>query len=269
MDNRNEGNWETINRNRDFMKFTSLEKFQALQTSVKTDQTKKLPQPPLGYPCKGQITELECGFDCDMNISYANLLDLRRSVRVFDENIQITQKQLAFLLWSAQGVQEIRGNNYATFRPVPSGGARHPFELYFIAISVEGLKQGIYRYAPLEHTGEKRAAIEYKSDIENCDTIISEIFLHYPPKNASLILLISCVAYRAEWRYGHMAHRAMLIDLGHVGQNIMLSSAALGLGSCCYAAYDQDLCDQLLCLDSHEEYTVYVCSAGSISKQRL
>jgi nitroreductase len=58
----------------------------------------------------------------------------------------------------------------------------------------------------------------------------------------------------------------MLIDLGHIGQNIMLSASAVGLGSCCYAAYDQDLCDKMLCIDGKEEFTVYVCTVGTIEK---
>jgi len=95
---------------------------------------------------------------------------------------------------------------------------------------------------------------------------ISEIFLKYPPKNASVILLLSCVPYIKEWRYGYLAHRPILMDLGHVGQNIMFSSTAMGLGSCCYAAYDQDLCDKILGIDGQEEFTVYVCAVGNICK---
>ena len=266
MEIRNEGAWEEINRNRDFMKFDFSNT--SLKSDVKSDQDKKLPQPPLGNACKGKIIELQSDFEHDMeNISYANLLDIRRSERVFNADIPMTQTQLAFLLWSTQGVQKIHGNNYCTFRPVPSGGARHSFELYFIARAVEGLKQGIYRYAPFEHVGEKRAAVELISEIDDCESKILELFLGYKgPENASVILLLSCVAYRSEWRYGTFAHRAMLIDLGHVGQNIMLSASAMGLGSCCYAAYDQDLCDRILCIDGYEEYTVYACTVGSIRK---
>jgi len=266
MDIRNEGFDDEIKCGRNFMKFVNMENFMKTQEIVKTDQTKKLPQPPLGHACKGEIIELDSDFDHEtLNVSYASILDIRRSVRVF-EDTAVTQKQLAFLLWSTQGIQEVRNNGYATFRPVPSGGARHPFELYFIARSVEGLKQGIYRYAPLEHAGEKKAAVEFMGALDDIDSKISGLFLNYPPKNASVILIISCVAYRSEWRYCMLAHRPMLIDLGHAGQNIMLSAAAMGLGSCCYAAFDQQLCDNILNIDGTEEYTVYVCSMGKPRK---
>jgi len=80
--------------------------------------------------------------------------------------------------------------------------------------------------------------------------------------SAPVVVYLTCVAYRAEWRYSIMAHRVVLIDLGHVGQNLMLSASAMGLGSCCIAAYDQTLCDQALGIDGYEEYTVYACTIG-------
>jgi hypothetical protein len=49
-----------------------------------------------------------------------------------------------------------------------------------------------------------------------------------------------------EWRYGLAAHRVILIDVGHVCQNLYLASEALGAGTCAVAAYDQDLMDRLL-----------------------
>jgi nitroreductase len=46
----------------------------------------------------------------------------------------------------------------------------------------------------------------------------------------------------------------------------MLSAAALGLGSCCIAAYDQKLCDEALGLDGIGEYTVYAIPVGYVKK---
>jgi SagB-type dehydrogenase family enzyme len=174
---------------------------------------------------------------------------------------------LAFLLWSSQGIQEIRGRNYATFRPVASGGARHAFETYFIARNVEGLKPGIYRYLPLEHVGEKRASVEFINKPEDIEHSISDMLVGQRfAAEAGVVIFMSCVVYRAEWRYSHMAHRVALMDSGHVGQNWMLSASAMGLGSCCFAAFDQKICDETLGLDGFEEFMVYACSVGRIRK---
>ena len=258
-DTRNEGVWDEIRKNRDFMKCPDFK----IEMS-ETDQEKRMQQPPLCHEPKGEVIELSARFDSVLPVaSYMELLDTRRSERFYDKNAPMSQDQLAFLLWSTQGVQRIEGNNYATLRPVPSGGARHPFETYFAAKSVEGLRPGMYHYLPLEHIGEKRVSVEFLGEIDDYGSRISEMLAGQKwAASASVVVLISCVAYRSEWRYKALAHRVALIDLGHVGQNLMLSASAMGLGSCCVAAYDQTLCDDLLGLDGFEEYTVYTCAVG-------
>jgi len=258
-DVRNEGMWGEIDRNRDYMKCPD---FSVIMPN--TDQEKKLPQPPLAKDGKGEIIRLQDDFEgVIINGSYTDLLDIRRSERVYDRKTPLSQSQLAFLLWSIQGVQSIRGANYAALRPAPSGGARHPFEAYFIARDVEGLGKGIYHYLPLEHVGEKHVAIEFIGELPDREKRVTEMLAGQKwAALAPVVVFLSCIAYRAEWRYSSMAHRVVLIDLGHVGQNLMLSASAMGLGSCCMAAYDQGACDKVLGLDGYEEYTVYACAVG-------
>ena len=55
----------------------------------------------------------------------------------------LSLEELAFLLWATQGVTERHGDE-ATFRPVPSAGARHAFETYLYCRRVEKLEEGIY-----------------------------------------------------------------------------------------------------------------------------
>lgn len=259
-DIRNEGMWDKIDSSRDSMK---CPEFSA--TMSQSDQQKGLPQPPLCKGAVGEIIEIPANFENVISHGlYTDLLDIRRTERVYDAGKPMSLDQLAFLLWSTQGIQEIRGDNYATLRPVPSGGARHSFEIYIIAQNVDGLEPGIYHYLPLEHVGEKRVAIEFIDKIPNEKESVADMLAGQKwTAAAPVILVLSFVAYRSEWRYVSMAHRVALIDLGHVGQNIMLSASAMGLGSCCLAAYDQKLCDEALGLDGYEEYTVYACTVGS------
>jgi len=260
-DIRNEGKWDTIDFNRDFMKCPDF-----TGRTDRSDQEKDLPQPPLSKDkdAKSKVIEISADFSGVITgDSYSSLLDIRRSERSYDIETPLTQNQLAFILWSTQGVQDIIGENYATLRPAPSGGARHPFETYFIARNVEGLEPGLYHYLPLEHVGDKRVAIEYLGEFADHKERITNMLVGQKwASNAPVVVFYSCVAYRAEWRYSCFAHRVVLIDLGHVGQNFMLSAAAMGLGSCCMAAYDQKLCDEALGFDGYEEYTVYACSIG-------
>jgi len=242
--------------NRKFMQCPSFKNIM-----FESDQTKGIDPPPFSNPIKGEVTILPSFEGILTTPDYMQLLDTRRSLREYSGKA-MTQAQLAFMLWSAQGVQSYRGN-VATFRTVPSGGARHPFETYIAVQNVEGLEPDLYRYLPLENVGEKTAKIERLGPIEDYANKITNMLAGQAwAAKAPIILFYTCVAYRAEWRYSSAAHRVVLIDLGHLGQNVMLSAVALGLGSCCMAAYDQQACDEVLGVDGLNEYTVYAVSVG-------
>ena len=57
---------------------------------------------------------------------------------------------------------------------------------------------------------------------------------------------------------------AILLDAGHVGQNLHLACAALGLGTCMIAAYHQESIDALFGIDGREELVVYMAPVGGI-----
>jgi len=252
-----------IKQNRDFMKCPAF-----AETMKTSDQTLGRPHPPHGKTVEGPLITLhpfdERPHSPVVEGSYPALLDARRSVRVYDESIPMTQSQLAYMLYTAQGIQDYRGKDEAfTLRPVPSGGARHPFETYIAVRNVEGLEAGVYYYVPTANVGEKKVSIVYLGPLEDWDNQIPKMLLDQKwAAKAPVIMFLTCVPYRSEWRYKELSHRVVLIDLGHIGQNIMLSAVSLGLGSCCMAAYDQDLCDKALGLDGIDEYTVYAVAVG-------
>jgi len=228
-----------------------------------SDQSKDIPNPPHSHAVTGELVELPSFEGVAVKTSYPDLLDIRRSERLYTQ-APMTQQQLAFMLWSMQGIQMYRAaNRVAVLRTVPSGGARHPFELYVAVRNVTGLKPGLYRYAPLEHIGEKRVSIEFMKELDDHEAQITQMLAGQSfGAKAAVAMFLTCVPYRGEWRYVEASHRIMLVDVGHVGQNAMLSAAALGLGSCCFGAYNQQVCDTTLGVNGVDEYTVYAVSVG-------
>jgi len=226
-----------------------------------SDQSKGISPPPFGKKHSGKLIDLPSFENTVINGSFTGLLDIRRSIRNFTSGA-ITGEQLAFILWSTQGIQSLRGDT-AVFRTVPSGGARHAFETYIAVKKVEGLESGLYHYLPTENIGEKKVCIEKYGNLPSLDDNVAEMLAGQNwTTRASVVMFFTCIPYRAEWRYREMAHRVMLIDLGHLGQNLMLSAAALDLGSCCMAAFDQKVCDKNLGIDGMDEYTVYAAAIG-------
>ncbi|MFW6262542.1 MAG: nitroreductase family protein, partial [Thermotogota bacterium] len=58
------------------------------------------------------------------------------------------------------------------------------------------------------------------------------------------------------------AYRTILMDIGHVCQNLYLACQSLGLGTCAIAAYFQKALDEIFQLDGEEEFSVYLSPVG-------
>ena len=252
---------ERIKAGRGFiMKFNDVE---GIPEDYETDQYLKKPQPPLAKaPMTGQITDLPKDFSVlDIDNDFLGIINRRKSHRVYtDEEISLTE--LSYLLWCTQGVKEIRGKSYATLRTVPSGGARHPFECYMAIRKVKGLEEGLYHYLPMTHQ------IERLGNIEDMDAFISKSLCEQTwAAKSSVIFYYSCVFYRAEWRYGVWAHGPVLIDAGHVTENLYLASESIGLGGCAIAAVEPEPSNKAFGLDGVEESVFYAMTVGTVKEE--
>ena len=244
-------------KNRQFMKTDFAQPDQQ-----RSDQAKGLPFPPLQKEVPAGEMELvelpEPDPGVALKTGFYQLLKDRESRRQFtDESFSLAE--LSFLLYTTQGVKEVVGEGYATRRTVPSAGARHPFETYLAVNRVEELTPGLYRYLPLTHQ---------LLFLEPSDQLLEPLAKANLGQRfvgqSACVFIWSCIPYRAEWRYQSHAHKNMLIDVGHICQNLYLAAEALGAGTCAIGAYDQGAMDSLLKLDGVDEYVVYLAPVGKI-----
>ena len=236
--------WEITRQGRDFLKSRdTMEMERNGLEGYQTDQELKRPQPPLvKAPMAGNPIDLPRDFEnLGMEDNLVQLLLKRKSSRVYTQE-DMSLLQLSFLLWGTQGVKDIRGKSYATLRTVPAGGARHPFETYLLVRQVEGLVPGMYHYLPMTHQLELLSAQEDPQAL--LDFAEESLCGQRWAAKANVVFYWSFVPYRSEWRYGIFAHKLIMADMGHVGENLYLACAALGLGTCGIGAYDQALCDK-------------------------
>lgn len=224
---------------------------------VESDQKRGVPFPPLEKASNGEIIDLPDWKSIDFpERDVVKVISERRSRRNFTEE-SISLAQLSWLLWATQGVHEIFRQGIATRRTVPSAGARHPFETYVFAMRVQCLAAGIYRYLPIEH----KLALVRKSDALAAP--LQEGCLGQPfAGEAAATFAWTAIPYRSEWRYPLTAHKIMLLDAGHICQNMYIAAESIGCGTCAVAAYDQDLMDKLIGVDGIDEFTVYVAPVG-------
>ncbi len=228
-----------------------------------TDQQLKLKQPPLVKPnMTDQQIDLPMNFEeLKTNPSILDVFNQRQSHRVYTEE-SMNLLQLSYLLWTTQGIKSIRGNNYATLRTVPSGGARHEFETYLIVKDIEKLEPGVYHYLPMTHQ------IEFLGRVEPFDETVNEALVgQIWATKANVTFFWSVIPYRSEWRYSFLAHRIILVDIGHVCQNLYIACESIGLGTCALGAFDREISDRLFQLDGVEEFTILASPVGNVSKE--
>ena len=227
-----------------------------------TDQKQKLAQPPL---YKGAMREESCQLPTcfetlPIDRDFLHVLNSRESRRVYTQE-KMTLLELSYLLWCMQGVKKVRGKSYATLRTVPSGGARHPFEVYMTIQNVEGLPDGYYHYLPQHHSIEL-----LRPDDDMAAFITTSLMGQKWAVKANVVFYFSFVCYRAEWRYSFFAHRVVLIDAGHVTQNLYLAATSIGRGGCAIGSVDMDCADQAFELDGEEEFIFYAMPVGTVSQ---
>lgn len=251
--------------NRNLMKAHNDEKVVSL-----ADIAKGVPQPAHEKPYPEdarKITLPHIDADTAPKADLFTCISERVSRRNYSHD-PLSLQELAFLLWCTQGVKGIMEgyrkyvkNGEQLIRPVPSGGARNPYETYLAIHRIEGVEQGIWRYLPLSHE------LLFVSSEPNLSKRLVSIFSnpdqdqHYITR-AAVVFFWTALPYRGEWRYRHTSHRIMLIDVGHICQNLYLSVEAIGCGCTAIGGYLQKNADDLLQIDGENEFTVLCASVG-------
>ncbi len=226
----------------------------------RTPQNRRLPPPPPEKPAPPDaalvdLPPFESWRDRIGTIALVDAIARRESRRRFAPE-PLSLDELAFLLWATQGVRETVGD-VATLRTVPSAGARHSFETYLFVFNVRELEPALYRYLPLSHRlARLRTMQSMRSRLT--EACLGQRFA----AGGAVTFVWTTIPYRMEWRYSLAAHRVILIDAGHVCQNLYLACEALNAGTCAIAAYDQDALDALLGVDGKDEFAVYLAPVG-------
>ena len=249
---------DLIRQHREFLKDTLRKEYDFRQT----DQHRGVSTPPIQKPYNPEAPRIPLLTPPEFksSISDTDLLTavIGRESRRHYLPAPLSLSELSFLLFSTQGVRHTPHPS-VSLRTVPSAGARHSFENYLLISNVEGVNPGLYRYLPLEHE------LVFLSEVADMEMRLAlACFGQQFVGDGAVTFVWATIPYRMEWRYGPLAHRVILIDVGHVCQNLYLACEAIGVGTCGVAAYDQQEVDELIGVDGEEEFTVYLAPVGQI-----
>ena len=187
-----------------------------------------------------------------------DLLGHRRSYRDF-ARVEMPLAHASELLAAGYGaVARPRTGNQTPFlrRTVPSAGGLFPLELYLFTQRVESLDDGLYHYDVVAHSLQQLRN-------ENLFATLEPMFYAFPfMKNANVVIAMAAVFKRTQAKYGPRGYRYILLEAGHVAQNICLRATELGLESLCMGGFVDSALNGLLNLKLTEEGVVYTVAAG-------
>jgi SagB-type dehydrogenase family enzyme len=197
------------------------------------------------------------GQDFALPGSLGELLKQRVSIREFLLK-PLALEVVGRLLYTSYGLREAQegASPRSTDRPVPSAGGLYPLELYVAAQAVTGLPDGVYHYDARAHQLELRRTGRVHEELAGI--ALGQTMLH----DANLLIVITAIFQRTMWKYGQRGYRYIWLDAGHLGQNLYLAAAALGLGPVAIGGFFDDDLNRLLELPVDEEEAMYVICVG-------
>ena len=186
-------------------------------------------------------------------VSVEQALFQRRTQRKFFDKA-IGLKQLSQMLWSLQGVTADWGG-----RTVPSARSAYPLEIYIVALKVDSLSPGLYRYIPgnlkpIHKLGLLREA--------NLTEQILASAKQSSAKNTPAVLVITGNFHKmTEAFQGTHADNNVYLEAGHAAQNLYLQVETLGLGTVVIGGFDESATYRLLGSPINER-VIYVIPVG-------
>jgi SagB-type dehydrogenase family enzyme len=192
--------------------------------------------------------------------TFFQTLYARRTHREFGkEKLSLESvSQLLHTTWGVQGYFQTDVFGELPYKTSPSGGARHPGEVYLMALRVQGLESGMYHYQPQKNRlARLPAPVSPRKASAYC---AGQPYF----SGAAALFIMTAVFARTMWKYGRArAYRVVLLEAGHLCQTFCLTATRLGLAPFCTAALKDSLIENDLGIDGITESVLYVAGVGA------
>lgn len=134
------------------------------------------------------------------------------------------------------------------YRSTPSAGALYPCEIYLAASGINGLPAALYHYNLEEHSLVKLRPLEPWGAADAC----------------SLTFFVSVIFFRSSWKYRERAYRYLLLDSGHVLENLLLALRATCTPHRTLLDFQDEKVNSFLGLGSTQEACLAIVEAGDL-----
>jgi len=184
-------------------------------------------------------------------VDFQKLLKQRSSKREFAKK-SLSFSEISNILYWPAGMKK----DFTRF--YPSAGGRYPLEIYIVALNVESLEHGIYHFNVKKNSLEMILKGDFKDDVIHLSGNQEWI------KDCGIVVLISAIFGRTKIKYGERGYRYVLMEAGHIAQNLYLVSETLNLGCCTIGGFLDDEINKILDIDGKKETVIYLCGIGKI-----
>ena len=224
---------------------------QDASTAIQLAKLENEKQPPLTWTNGSNAFALPSPFD-GKNSDLLNLMAKRRSNRT-NSGHELTNDELSSCLFAGLGITSYveTPTGDLPLSMTPSGGARNPFEAFVILNRGAELAPGVYHYSGSEHS------------LQKLESAVPEQLHQYLAnqewtKDMAAVIVLVAVLERTMWKYSDAnAYRVVLIEAGHIAQNIMIAATGLGLCACPTAALAHGPLSQHLGLEALTHTPIY------------
>jgi protease I len=147
-------------------------------------------------------------------VTFEQALAKRRSVRLFASK-PLESAQIGQLAWAGQGITDQQRG----LRTAPSAGETYPIDLYFAT------QEGLFVYRPAEHSLEQTSDQDVRSALAAATSTQESV------ATAGCNIIVAGSVRKLTSQFREKARTYMLLEAGHIAQNIQLQAVCLDLGS--------------------------------------
>lgn len=197
------------------------------------------PMPVKYYPDLPRVP-----LDRSAKLPVIDYFDLMNRCQAIDssrsEPLDIQKMSTVFSLTHDVTARTMHADQPFYYRSVASAGALYPFEIYLAAHHIDGLDPGVYHYHLFDFslTRLRRGPVPATLPVA---------------RGVSATVYITGIFYRSAWKYRSRAYRYVLLDAGHLLENLRLALCALDLSFSIHLDFDDDRAATLLGLDPQQE----------------
>lgn len=188
----------------------------------------------------------------------------RYTGRNFDTTAQVPLALAARLLQRTFGAQDRRmmaPDAYVLKKTSPSAGGLHPCEAYVLVQRIDGVAPGLYHYHAVDHVLEPVQALAADEARQLALVAVADQQWF---ADAPFMVIVAARVFRNFWKYRNhaKAHRALLLDAGHLSQTLYMLATEAGLAGFVTAAINEVELEQALGLDPLTDAVIAVCGCG-------